>query len=93
MSNLGQQRDARPVKAEALELYRALEEAEPGRYRADLALALTNLGITVSNLGQERDARPVKAEAVELYRALEEAEPPLPRRSRPCPDRPQRHRG
>ena len=51
-----------------MELYRALEEAEPDRYRADLASALANLGVALSNLGQERDARPAVTAAVELYR-------------------------
>ncbi len=59
----------------AVTLYRAAEEAAPGRYRADLARALTSLGATLSRLGQERDARPVEAEAVELYRAAQEAAP------------------
>ena len=56
-------------------LYRALEQADPGRYRADLALALSNLGVTLNSLGREREAHPALVEAVELYRALEQADP------------------
>ncbi len=59
----------------AVTLYRATEQAAPGRYRAELAGALANLGGTLSRLGQDRDARPIKKEAVELYRAVEQAEP------------------
>jgi len=59
----------------AITLYRALGEAKPACYRADLASALFGLGGDLDALGQYRDARSAVAEAVELYRALEEAEP------------------
>ena len=75
LSNLGQERDAHPVKAEAVELYRAAEKAEPGRYRPELARALINLGTTLSNLDHLEEALTVTGEAVKLYRVLFETEP------------------
>ena len=56
-------------------LYRAAEQAEPGRYRADLAASLVNLSVAVGGLGRDREAHPVEVEAVQLYRALELDEP------------------
>jgi len=57
------------------ELYRAAEQAEPGRYRQGLALTLFNLGVTLTRLGRPHDACAAEAEAVELYWAAEQAEP------------------
>jgi tetratricopeptide (TPR) repeat protein len=63
------------VKAEGVELYRALEEAEQGRYRPDLARALNNLDATLSKLGQLEEALTITGQAVTLFRVLLETEP------------------
>ena len=56
-------------------LYRALEQGEPGRHRADLAAAAGNLGATLSRLGDHDAALAAAREATALYRALTETDP------------------
>ena len=56
-----------------INLYRALEQAEPGGHRVELARSLDTLADVLVALGQEPKAPPVLTEAVELYRALEQA--------------------
>ena len=74
-SHSGRLRIALAAARAAVALYRALEEAEPGRYHANLANGLGGLASALYGLGQNRDALDIVTEALELYRALEEAEP------------------
>jgi Tetratricopeptide repeat len=60
---------------EAVAMYRKLAQADPGRYRPDLARSLSNLGMRFSALGRLAEALPVTEEAVAMYRELAEADP------------------
>jgi hypothetical protein len=80
LTQMGNHRMGADARRALVRLYRAVEDAEPGRHRADLANALTDLGISLWRLGEDRDALPVESEAAELYRAAEKAEPGRHRR-------------
>ena len=56
-------------------MYRELAAASPDRYRPDLAVSLTNLGVRLSELGRPADALPVTEEAVAIRRELAAASP------------------
>ena len=56
-------------------LRQAVEEAEPGGHRTDLAFALRLLAAILGRLVHFKEALPVTTKAVELFRAVEEAEP------------------
>jgi tetratricopeptide (TPR) repeat protein len=56
-------------------MYRELAQANPGKYRSDLARSLSNLGMRFSALGRLAEALPVTAEAVAMYRELAQADP------------------
>jgi len=66
---------AAPASEEAVAMYRELAEANPGRYRPELATSLTNLGIRFSALGRPAQALPASEEAVAIRRELAEANP------------------
>ena len=67
--------EALPATEEAVAIRRELAEANPDRYRPDLAASLTNLGITFSELGRPAEALSVEQEAVAIYDDLAEANP------------------
>ena len=58
--------EARRCYDEALEYYRALDQAQPGVFRPDVARTLNNLGAVLTNLRQLEEARRCCDEAVEL---------------------------
>jgi Tetratricopeptide repeat len=70
LSDLGHHNEAAHVFRECLELYRQLENEEPGVYRADVALAARNLAVSLQNLGCFAGALEASREAVGLYRRL-----------------------
>ena len=55
--------------------YRELAEADPGRYRPDLARSLRQLGNALKKLNRHAEAATVRQETVALYRRLAEANP------------------
>jgi tetratricopeptide (TPR) repeat protein len=60
---------------EAVAAYRQLADAHPGRYRADLATALTNLSLRLSEWGRTEEALEAGQEALVIRRELDEADP------------------
>jgi tetratricopeptide (TPR) repeat protein len=60
---------------EAVAAYRQLADTHPGRYRADLATALVNLGLRLSRLGRIEEALQAGQEALTIRRELDEADP------------------
>ncbi|MBO2463252.1 protein kinase domain-containing protein [Actinomadura violacea] len=60
---------------EAVAKYRQLAEADPDRYRADLALSLRTLGLALWKLNRFAEAASAEQEAVAKYRQLAEADP------------------
>jgi tetratricopeptide (TPR) repeat protein len=60
---------------EAVAAYRQLADTHPGRYRADLATALFNLGLRLSRLGRIGEALQAGQEALTIRRELDEADP------------------
>lgn len=54
---------------------RELVAAEPDRHRIDLAIALNELGISLSHLGRDQESLAVAEEAVGMVRELDAAEP------------------
>jgi tetratricopeptide (TPR) repeat protein len=60
---------------EAVAAYRELAGTNPGKYRADLARALTNLGLWRSELGRPDEALQAGQEALTILRELDEADP------------------
>jgi tetratricopeptide (TPR) repeat protein len=60
---------------EAVAAYRELAGANPGKYRADLARALTNLGLRLSELRRPDEALQAGQEALTILRELNEADP------------------
>jgi len=60
---------------EAVAAYRELADTNPGKYRADLATALTNLGLRLSELGRPDEALDVGQEALTIRRELDAAGP------------------
>jgi Tetratricopeptide repeat len=78
LNNLLYWREARPIAAKAVELYRAAEEAEeaePGSNKAHRADALRILSMILHNLRRDQEALPLAMAAVQLYQAAEDAEP------------------
>jgi tetratricopeptide (TPR) repeat protein len=69
----GQAPDSATV--EAVGMYRELAEADPGRYRPDLAQSLASLAVRLSALGRLAEAVQVTEEAVAIYRELAGADP------------------
>ena len=67
--------DAAQATGEAVTVYRELDAAIPGRYGADLAAALTDLGIWLSGLGRPEDALAAGQEALTIRRELAAAGP------------------
>jgi tetratricopeptide (TPR) repeat protein len=65
-AGLGRLTDALPVLEEAVATYGELAQADPSRYRADLAQSLTDLGSTVSELGRLDQAEKIRTEADRL---------------------------
>lgn len=55
---------------DAVEIYRALTDADPDNYRPHLAGTLINLGASISTLGHPADALPHLREAIEILRSL-----------------------
>jgi hypothetical protein len=68
-------RAALTVSADAVAQYRALDEAAPGAFRADLATALNNHGNRLSENGLRGEAVAVARAAVTIRQALAAAEP------------------
>jgi tetratricopeptide (TPR) repeat protein len=60
---------------DAVAAYRELADTHPGRYRADLATALTNLALRLSGLGRTEEAVAAGQEALTIRRELDEADP------------------
>ena len=60
---------------EAVAAYRALADTNPGKYRADLARALTNLGLRLSGLERPDEALQAGREALAILRELEKPTP------------------
>ena len=58
--------DALPHAREAADICRDLVAVDPGRYRPDLAAALTNLVIPLLVLGKNAEAEEAYAEALAL---------------------------
>jgi tetratricopeptide (TPR) repeat protein len=75
LSGLGRREDALTTAAEAVHMHRALADARPDAFTADLALSLNNLANMLSDLGRREDAFTSAEEAVHLYRALADARP------------------
>ncbi len=61
--------------AEAVEIYRWLEEAHPGACQPDLAVALGNLGLRLGQVGRWQESLERTQETVKIYRALVETNP------------------
>jgi tetratricopeptide (TPR) repeat protein len=59
---------------EAVAAYRELADTNPGKYRADLATALTNLGLRLSELGRPDEALEAGQEALTIRRQLDETD-------------------
>jgi tetratricopeptide (TPR) repeat protein len=74
LSHAGRLAEALPMAEEAVATYRDLADADPGRYRLDLAQSLINLGFTYVMLGRA-DAVPAFEETVAIYRDLADADP------------------
>ncbi|GGN68503.1 hypothetical protein GCM10010112_32900 [Actinoplanes lobatus] len=70
MSDTGRHTEALAPAAASTDLYRALADVNPARYRPDLALSLSNLAIKHAELGRWAEALPPSEEAVALYREL-----------------------
>ena len=82
LGNLGNRYTAldRPEQAlqvirEKVSIYRELAEADPGRYRSDLAAAMDSLYPVYSTLNRPGDGLPAAEEAVAVCRELVETEP------------------
>jgi len=75
LSDLGRREDALTTGEEAVRLYRALADARPDAFTADLARSLNNLANRLSDLGRREDALTTAEEAVRLRRALADARP------------------
>ena len=54
---------------------RDLADADPDRYRPDLAQSLNNLGNRLSELGRFTEALPIAEQAVAIRRDLADADP------------------
>jgi len=63
----GQREAALVATREAVELRRKLATRNPGAFKRDLAMSLTNLGGDLSALGQREEALKATREAMELY--------------------------
>ena len=65
LSNLGRDQEALPHATEAVKLFRAVEEAEPGSVSSSFAFTLMQLARILSNLGRDQEALPhaTKAES------------------------------
>ena len=75
LSDLGRREAALAIAEEAVRLRRALADARPDAFTADLALSLNNLANMLSALGRREDALATAEEAVRLRRALADARP------------------
>jgi tetratricopeptide (TPR) repeat protein len=60
---------------ETVAAYRELATTNPGRYRADLATALINLGLRLAELGRPDEALKAGLEALAIRRQLDETDP------------------
>jgi tetratricopeptide (TPR) repeat protein len=67
--------DPLAAEQEAVAVYRELADTNPGKYRADLATALTNLGLRLSGLGRTEEALEAGQEALTIRRDLDAADP------------------
>ena len=75
LSDVGRYLEALAASQEAVTLYRALAEAQPGAFLPNLAMSLHTLSNRLSDLRRRDDALAASQEAVTLYRALAEAQP------------------
>ena len=75
LAQLGRPEEALPVLQQAVAAYQELAEANPGRYRADLASSLAGLGVGLSETGRAAEALAATQEATDLYRVLSAASP------------------
>src|SRR5262249_44500422 len=66
LGDLGKREAALHATRKAVEVYRVLAAQNPGVFRPDLAMSLTNLGNTLSEVGQREAALDTTREAVEL---------------------------
>jgi hypothetical protein len=62
LSELGRPADALPAEQEAVAICRELAQADPGRYRPELARSLTKLCAIFSALGRHFEAEQVRNE-------------------------------
>jgi Tetratricopeptide repeat len=67
--------DGLSAEQEAVAIRRELAEANPDRYRPDLATSLSNLGATFSELRRPAEALSAEQEALAIRRELAEANP------------------
>ncbi|WP_306334706.1 tetratricopeptide repeat protein [Streptomyces sp. KL118A] len=74
LSEMGEREDARRAISEAVDLYRALAEADPAAFLPHLAMFLSNQSNRLSDTGERAAALASVTEAVELYRTLAESD-------------------
>ena len=74
---MGRYEEALEATQEAVTLRRALAADNPAAHQADLATALSNLGIWLDRVGRSAEALAARTESVRLYRALALADPGL----------------
>jgi tetratricopeptide (TPR) repeat protein len=67
--------NAQLAERQAALIYRALADADPGRFRPELAISLVNLGIWQAELTGAADAVPPTREASGILRDLADADP------------------
>jgi tetratricopeptide (TPR) repeat protein len=73
--NLREFKKAEESYTEALKIYRALAEKDPGAYEPDVAMTLNNLGNLYWNLREFKKAEESYTEALKIRRALAEKDP------------------
>jgi tetratricopeptide (TPR) repeat protein len=75
LAQTGRFAESLPAKQEAVRIRRELAVGDPGRYRADLAGSLADLGAFFSRLGRQDTAFAFMQEAAEIWRELAAAVP------------------
>jgi hypothetical protein len=78
LEDCGYQAEPIQVAEEAIDIYRALEAAKPGKHAARLAIMLNRLAELLAAAGEPEQAMAVMDEAVEVRRNLASAKSMLP---------------
>jgi hypothetical protein len=75
LAQVGRAAEALTVTEKAVAIYRHLAEAEPERYRPELAASLNTIGVRLSDLGRADEAASVTEEAAAIYQELALSDP------------------